>query len=51
MAYLVKLGCIFGFGILGTFLLELSMVIVTQGVGKTIRIDLFKMQDLPIRYF
>ena len=40
-AYLVKLGCIFGFGILGTFLFNYLMVGVTQGVQKTIRDDLF----------
>ena len=51
-AYLVKLGCIFGFGILGTFLFNYLMVGVTQGVQKTIRDDLFaKMQRLPLRYF
>ena len=51
-AYLLKLGCIFGFGILGTFLFNYLMVGVTQGVQKTIRDDLFaKMQRLPLRYF
>ena len=51
-AYLVKLACIFGFGILGTFLFNYLMVGVTQGVQKTIRDDLFaKMQRLPLRYF
>ncbi len=35
-AYLVKLACIFGFGILGTFLFNYLMVGVTQGVQKTI---------------
>ena len=51
-AYLVKLACIFGFGILGTFLFNYLMVGVTQGVQKIIRDDLFaKMQRLPLRYF
>ena len=51
-AYLVKLACIFGFGIVGTFLFNYLMVGVTQGVQKTIRDDLFaKMQRLPLRYF
>mgnify|MGYP004503370047 FL=1 len=51
-AYLVKLACIFGFGIAGTFLFNYLMVGVTQGVQKTIRDDLFaKMQRLPLRYF
>ena len=51
-AYLMKLACIFGFGIVGTFLFNYLMVGVTQGVQKTIRDDLFaKMQRLPLRYF
>ena len=51
-AYLMKLTCIFGFGIVGTFLFNYLMVGVTQGVQKTIRDDLFaKMQRLPLRYF
>ncbi len=50
--YLVKLACIFGLGILGSFLYNFLMVGVTQGVQKTIRDDLFtKMQRLPLRYF
>ena len=50
--YLVKLACIFGLGILGSFLYNYLMVGVTQGVQKTIRDDLFtKMQRLPLRYF
>ena len=48
--YLVKLACIFGLGILGSFLYNYLMVGVTQGVQKTIRDDLFtKMQRLPLR--
>lgn len=51
-AYLVKLACIFAFGVVGTFLFNYLMVGVTQGVQKTIRDDLFaKMQRLPLRYF
>ena len=50
--YLTKLACIFGLGILGSFLYNYLMVGVTQGVQKTIRDDLFtKMQRLPLRYF
>ena len=50
--YLAKLACIFGLGILGSFLSNYLMVGVTQGVQKTIRDDLFtKMQRLPLRYF
>ena len=50
--YLVKLACIFGLGILSSFLYNYLMVGVTQGVQKTIRDDLFtKMQRLPLRYF
>ena len=50
--YLVKLACIFGLGILGSFLYNYLMVGVTQGVQKAIRDDLFtKMQRLPLRYF
>ncbi len=52
MSYLIKLACIFGCGILGTFLFNYLMVGVTQGVQKTIRDELFtKMQRLPLRYF
>ena len=50
--YLAKLACIFGLGILGSFLYNYPMVGVTQGVQKTIRDDLFtRMQRLPLRYF
>ena len=50
--YLAKLACIFGLGILGSFLYNYLMVGVTQGVQKTIRDDLFtKMQRLPLWYF
>ena len=50
--YLAKLACMFGLGILGSFLYNYLMVGVTQGVQKTIRDDLFtKMQRLPLRYF
>ena len=50
--YLAKLACIFGLGILGSFLYNYLMVGVTQGVQKTIRDDLFtRMQRLPLRYF
>ena len=52
LSYLGKLACIFGLGILGSFLFNYLMVSVTQGVQKTIRDELFsKMQRLPLRYF
>ena len=50
--FLVKIACIFGLGILCSWLYNFLMVGVAQGTQKTIRDEMFtKMQRLPIRYF
>ena len=50
--YLVKIGLVFGAGILASFLNQFLMVSVSQGTQKRIRDELFtKMQRLPLRYF
>ena len=50
--YLVKIGCIFGAGMIAAFLNQFLMVTVSQGTQKTIRDEMFtKMQKLPLRYF
>ena len=50
--YLLKIACIFGVGILASFLMNYLLVGVTQGAQKTIRDEMFvKMQRLPLRYF
>ena len=50
--YLVKIGIVFGSGILAAFLNQFLMVSVSQGTQKRIRDELFtKMQKLPLRYF
>ena len=50
--YLVKIGLVFGAGILAAFLNQFLMVSVSQGTQKRIRDELFtKMQRLPLRYF
>ena len=52
LAYLVKIACIFGAGILAGFLFNYLMVGVGQGTQKLIRDSMFtKMQTLPLRYF
>ncbi len=52
LGFLVQLGCIFGLGILASFLQQFLMVYVTQGTQKRIRDEMFsKMQRLPLRYF
>ncbi len=52
LKYLVQLGCIFGLGILASFLQQYLMVAVGQGIQKNVRDELFtKMQRLPLRYF
>jgi ATP-binding cassette subfamily B protein len=49
---LVKMGIIYAAGILGTLLYNRLMVVVAQGILKTIRDEMFShMQKLPIRYF
>ena len=51
-AFLLRIGCIFGVGILAVWLHNYLMVGVSQGTQKTIRDEMFtKMQRLPIRYF
>ena len=52
LKYLVKLGCIFGLGMLASFFNQFLMVTVSQGTQKRIRDEMFtKMQRLPLRYF
>ena len=51
-AYLIKIACIFGAGMLASFLFQFLMVTVSQGTQKRIRDQMFaKMQTLPLRYF
>jgi len=50
--YLIGIACIFGAGMLASFLQQYLMVKVGQGTQKTIRDEMFtKMQTLPLRYF
>ncbi len=50
--YLIQLAGIFGLGILASFLQQLLMVPVGQGIQKKVRDEMFtKMQRLPLRYF
>ncbi len=50
--YLVQLAGIFCLGILASFLQQLLMVPVGQGIQKKVRDEMFtKMQTLPLRYF
>ena len=50
--YLIQLACIFGVGILASFMNQFLMVSVSQGTQKRIRDEMFtKMQRLPLRYF
>ena len=50
--YLIRLACIFGVGILASFMNQFLMVSVSQGTQKRIRDEMFtKMQRLPLRYF
>ena len=50
--YLIQIACIFGAGMLASFLNQFLMVTVSQGTQKTIRDEMFtKMQRLPLRYF
>ncbi len=52
IAFLIKIACIFGAGMIAAFLNQLLMVTVSQGTQKRIRDELFtKMQRLPLRYF
>ena len=46
------MGCIYVFGIISTYVYNVLMCTVAQGVLRDIRDDMFsKMQHLPIRYF
>ncbi len=52
LKYLIQLACIFGVGMLASFLQQFLMVFVAQGTQKRIRDQMFtKMQKLPLRYF
>ena len=52
LAALLKMGCVFLFGVLCTLLYNRIMVYVSQGTMRAIRDDLFRhMERLPIRYF
>ena len=47
-----QMGILFGVGILSTFVYTRVMVVISQGVQKKIRDEMFShMQSLPIRYF
>lgn len=49
---LVKMGCVYAAGIVGALFYNRLMVVVAQGILKTIRDEMFShMQTLPIRYF
>ncbi len=49
---LIKLGILYAAGILGTLFYNRLMVVVAQGILKTIRDQMFShMQTLPIRFF
>lgn len=49
---LIKMAVIFAIGILSTFTYNRIMVVVAQGVLKTVRDDMFThMQTLPVKYF
>lgn len=51
-AALLKMGGVYAAGILGTLMYNRLMVVVAQGILKTIRDEMFThMQTLPIRYF
>ncbi len=52
VGYLIKIGLVFGAGILASFLNQFLMVSVSQGTQKRVRDEMFsKMQRLPLRYF
>ncbi len=51
-ATLFQMAVIYGIGIVGSYLYNRLMIIIAQGVLKTIRDDMFAhMQTLPIKYF
>ena len=50
--YLIGIACIFGCGLVASFLQQYLMVTVSQGTQKAIRDEMFtRMQRLPLRYF
>jgi ATP-binding cassette subfamily B protein len=52
VTFLVTLGCVFGAGIIASFLQQFLMATISQGTQKVIRDEMFtKMQRLPLRYF
>lgn len=52
MNSLIIMGCIYVFGIISTYVYNILMCTVSQGVLRDIRDDMFvKMQRLPIKYF
>ncbi len=51
-AAIIKLACIYVLGILAAFAQARIMVLITQGVMRNLRNDMFeKMESLPIKYF
>jgi ATP-binding cassette subfamily B multidrug efflux pump len=49
---ILTMACIYAFGIVATFLYNRMMVVISQGVQKRIRDELFSgMQKLPVKYF
>ncbi len=52
LMFLAQMCCIFGLGILASFLQSFLMVTVTQGTQKLVRDEMFRtMQTLPLRYY
>ncbi len=52
VTFLVTLGCVFGAGIIASFLQQFLMATISQGTQKVIRDEMFtRMQRLPLRYF
>ncbi len=52
LSMLIKMACIFLSGIIATFAYNRIMVVVSQGILKNIRDEMFcHMQTLPIKYF
>ena len=50
--FVVRIGCVFGVGVVASFFQSYLMVGVTQGIQKNVRDEMFrKMQKLPLRYF
>ncbi|MGN0452836.1 MAG: ABC transporter ATP-binding protein [Ruminococcus sp.] len=52
LAAILKMAVVFFFGVVATFLQNILMAFITQGIMKDVRDDMFKhMQTLPVRYF